>query len=60
MSLEGIDVSGELVLDGVEVSLGGIDKVSSVLLGFVSEVSDSLVECRMLNKFCAKRLVVKD
>ena len=42
MSLQSINVSRELVLDGVEVSLGEVDKVSSVLLSLGSKIRNSL------------------
>lgn len=42
MSLKGGDMSCKLVLDGVEMSLGSVDKVTSMLLGLGSQIGDSL------------------
>ena len=51
MSLQSINVSRELVLDGVEVSLGGFNKLSAVFLNLGSQIADSLLASRRAVKF---------
>merc|ERR1712117_695321 len=44
MSLQGVNVSRQLILDGVEVSLGSVHQSSSRLLGLSSKISNSLLK----------------
>ena len=51
MSLQSINVSRELVFDGVEVSLCGFNKLSAVFLNLGSQIADSLLAIRRAVKF---------